>query len=198
MDKKAKHILFKTYWSSTGWKQDRQTEPEDFKYAKSKGLMFDPLTVSHDACVNRIIEITASITPEQVAKAFLSSLSTRRLDWRSGIGSYYIGSLFTPHNYNPAASGYFYKNGKAAYTSYICKTCKELKYGVVGRGNYENEDLNVLNFERIKWGGVRHGDLLYTLFDLEQFAKEQIPNPTELDIKLFKSILNDKLEIPLF
>lgn len=192
MDKKAKDILFKTYWSSAGWiqRQDRVTDPEDFLYAKEKGLMFDPLTISHDECVARIIEIANTITPEQVARSFLSSLSTRRLDWRSSIGSYYIARLFTPHQYTPVESGHFYKDGKLAATSHTCKICQNLKYGVIGWERYVNEDLNVLNFERIKWGGVRHGELLYTLFDLEQFMKEQIPEPTDMDIEIFKDILN--------
>ena len=60
---------------------------------------------------------------------------------------------------------------------------------MIGSEKYENEDLNVLNFERIKWGGVRHGELLYTLFDLEQFAKEEIPEPTKEDVEIFKGIL---------
>lgn len=74
-------------------------------------------------------------------------------------------------------------------TSYTCKICRDLKYGVIGHEDYVNEDLNILNFERIKWGGVRHGDLMYTLFDLEQFSKEQITEPTEIDIEIFKTIL---------
>lgn len=86
------------------------------KKAKEKGVMFDPLTISHDACINRII----------------------------------------------------YQDGKVVHTSYTCKICNNLKYGVIGNEHYLNEDLNVLNFERIKWGGVRHGALIYTLFDLEQ------------------------------
>lgn len=190
MDKKAKTILFKTYWSSTGWKEDRQTDPDDFEYAKAKGLMFAPLNISHDECVGRIVEITNSITSEQVAKAFLSSLSTRRLDWRSGISSYYIGSLFTPHGYCPTGSGHFYEKGKIVHTFYTCKICRELRDGIEGYENYVNVDLNVLNFERIKWGGIRHGDLIYTLFDLEQFSKAQIPEPTDMDIKIFKNILS--------
>lgn len=44
--------------------------------------------------------------------------------------------------------------------------------------------MNVLNFEQIKWGGVRHGKLLYTLFDLEQFMKEKIPEPTSEDAEI--------------
>ena len=190
MDKKAKSILFKTYWSSKGWKDEHTTAPDDFLYAREKGLMFEPLTISHDDCINQIIEIVNSISLEQVVKAFLSSLSTRRLDWRSGIASYYTAKLIIPHKYTPVESGYFYENGKVVSVSYTCSICKNLKYGVIGNENYIKSDLNVLNFERIKWGGVRHGDLLYTLFDLEQFKKEQITEPTEMDIAIFKNILN--------
>lgn len=191
MDKKAKDILFKTYWSSKGWKRDeeRYTDPDDFAYAKEKGVMFDPITISHDDCVKRIIEIRDTITLEQVTKAFLSSLSTRRLDWRSGIASYYMAKNIIPHKYTPVESGHFYNmDGEIVHTSYICEICK--KCGVVGKESYVNEDLNVLNFERLKWGGVRHGQLLYTLFDLEQFRKEQIPEPAKLDLEILKSILN--------
>lgn len=190
MDKKAKDILFKTYWSSKGWKDERDTDPDDYIYAKEKGVMFDPLTISHDDCVNRIIEIANAITSEQVVKAFLSSLSTRQLDWRSGIGSYSIAKLISAHKYKPVESGYSCEDGKIVAVSYTCKICKEIKYGVVGQKHYVNEDLNVLNFERIKWGGVRHGDLIYILFDLEQFAKEKIPEPTKEDIEIFKNILS--------
>ena len=87
MDKKAKKILFNTYWSSKGWKDYRTcyTSPEDFEYAKQKGLMFDRITISHDECVKRVVNLANTITQEQVAKAFLCSLSTRRLDWRSAL-----------------------------------------------------------------------------------------------------------------
>ncbi len=191
MDKKAKNILFQTYWKN-GWigDEDRKTNPIDFAYAKEKGLMFDPLTISHDDCVKRIIEMADKITIEQAAKAFLSSLSTRRLDWRSGIGSYFIAKLFTPHQYTPVVSGHSYENGVIVHTAYTCQICRDLKYGIYGHDFYENEDLNVLNFERIKWGGVRHGDLIYTFFDLEQFAKEQITDPTKEDLEILKGILS--------
>ena len=98
MDKKAKKILFQTYWSSKGWKMDeeRQTSPEDFAYAKEKGVMFDPITISHDECVKRLVELAKSVSMEQVAKGFLCSLSTRRLDWRSAVSSYETAcSLFS-------------------------------------------------------------------------------------------------------
>ena len=190
MDKKAKNILFQTYWKN-GWidSKDIKTNPADFAYAKEKGLMFDPLTISHDKCIEKIFEILPKISEDKVSKAFLSSLSTRRLDWRSGLASYFIAKQLTPHKYTPAESGHSYENGKVVYTSYTCEVCRDLKYGIIGDEDYESEDLNVLNFERIKWGGIRHGQLIYTLFDLEQFCLAEISEPTTEDIAILKSIL---------
>ncbi len=189
MDKKAKKILFQTYWSSKGWKMDeeRQTTPEDFAYAKEKGVMFEPITITHDECVKRLVELAKSVSMEQVAKGFLCSLSTRRLDWRSAVSSYETACSLTEHKYTPVESGHFYEDGGVVGTTYTCGVCSALGCRVFEE--YENDDLNVLNFERIKWGGVRQGELLYTMFDLEQFAKEEIPEPVEEDIVIFRGIL---------
>jgi len=44
------------------------------------------------------------------------------------------------------------------------------------------DDLNVLNFERFKWGGVRHNQPLYALFDLVRFrATRREPGTVNLD-----------------
>jgi hypothetical protein len=89
-------------------------------------------------------------------------LTSKRLDWRSGLGSYANAKrLLTEQN----ISEYFYGYG-------------------------ENNDLNVLNFERIKWGGVRQHNGLYNWLDLELLNKEDIPSPTKQDIEIFKNILN--------
>ena len=189
MDKKAKDILFKTFWKS-GWIDNPKTSKEDFEYAKSKGMMFDPITISHDDCVREICDLSEKIPMDKVSKAFLCSLSTRRLDWRSGIASYFTAKQIIPHSFNKAVSGHGYdKNGNINYTSYTCGVCRDLKYGIIGDEKYIKEDLNVLNFERIKWGGVRHGELLYTLFDLRQFDLEDISEPSEEDIAIFKNML---------
>ncbi|MDM1044832.1 hypothetical protein HX004_07130 [Myroides sp. 1354] len=191
MDKKAKNILFKTYWKS-GWinKKDRHTPPADLAYAKEKGVMFDPRTISHDACLTLIFDILPKISTQHVAKAFLSSLSTRRLDWRSGLSSYFIAKQLTPHQYTKVESGQSLDpHGNVTHISYTCGVCRDSKYGIIGNECYDKVDLNVLNFERIKWGGVRHGDLIYTLFDLEQLQAAVIPDPTTEDIEIFNNIL---------
>lgn len=191
MDKKAKRILFSTYWKN-GWidKKDRNISREDFEYAKSKGLMFDSLSISHDECVERIVELVDCISQHSLAKAFLSSLTARRLDWRSSLSSYAIASNIPKHKYDPQISGTSYENGQPVSHHYTCGICRDAQYGVIGNERYTDEDLNVLNFERIKWGGVRHGELLYTYFDLTQFQQADIPEPSDEDIACFEAILD--------
>jgi hypothetical protein len=164
MDKKAKEILFKTYWSSDGWisNEKRRIEQADFIYAKEKGLMFDTLTISKTELVARIDQIIHSIALKTITDAFICSLTNKRPDWRSGLGSFANAKfLLTNKNVND----YYFGHG-------------------------ENEDLNILNFERIKWGGVRHDTGLYNLLDLELLNMEIIPNPTNQAIDILQSILN--------
>lgn len=132
MDKKAKNILFKTYWKN-GWIDSnlQQVDPADFAYAKSMGLMFDPLTISHDECVEEILAILPAITIEKVINAFLSSLSTRQLEWRSGLASYFIAQQIPPHKYDKVVSGHSYTNGQISHTSYTCGVCPPER-GVIG------------------------------------------------------------------
>jgi hypothetical protein len=65
----------------------------------------------------------------------------------------------------------------------ICPTC----------GAYENrsglEDLNVLSFERLKWGGVRHTGPFYQLFDLSEFQKLPAVKSTPGDRAILRAIL---------
>jgi hypothetical protein len=162
MDKKAKSILFKTYWSSQGWKSQFETDPKDFEYAKSKGLMFDPVSISMEEVKADLKNLLYQIDENKITDGFLSSLTNGRLDWRSALASYFNAKLIL-------------EGKREFYRPEIF--------------NYENEDLNILNFERIKWSGVRHSDLLYNYFDLRLFKQETISKPTESDIQIFKDIL---------
>jgi hypothetical protein len=190
MDKKAKNILFKTYWKN-GWIDKPHTDPADFAYARSKGLMFDPLTITHDEILDKLSAIIPSISTDTIAKAFLSSLSSGRSDLRSGLASLFIAKQLPIHPYGKTETGRSYgQNGQVTHISYTCGICRDSKYGIIGAEAYHNVDLNVLNFERIKWGGIRHGQLDYTLFDLQQLLATDIPEPTAEDVSIFKSILS--------
>lgn len=85
MDKKALKILFDTYWSSKGWKPESEqvTPDEAFLYAKRAGVMFDPERISHDEIIRRALQVVEKINDRVVADAFLSSLSSRRLELES-------------------------------------------------------------------------------------------------------------------
>jgi hypothetical protein len=163
VDKKAKEILFKTYWTSAGWTSDenRKTDPDDFVYAKEKGLMFEPLTISKTELTSKLDKILQAIPLKKITDAFLCSLTNKRLDWRSGLGSYANAKRLLTE---PNISDYYYGHG-------------------------EKQDLNVLNFERIKWGGVRHFSGLYNCLDLELLNKEEVSVPTKQDIDIFRNIL---------
>ena len=138
--------------------------------------MFDPIRLSHQDIVQRAIKIRSKFDPDIIAIAFLASLSTRRLELRSALGSYAVLRHFPHHEHH--------KQRKS------CPVC-----GAYNAPD-EDEDLNVLNFERFKWGGVRHEDPLYATFDLELFRILDPPTPTEADLEIFRNILRAIEAVP--
>lgn len=174
MDRLAQKILFDTYWSANGWKDRRSITEEDFQYAKSKGLMFDDILISHDQTVDWLLEVLAKTDKKKVTDAFLASLSTRQLALRSALGSYALARTFPNHTLLP------FGNTHVPH----CRICGETD------NSQTLTDLNVLNFIRINWGGsVHHTDSLYAAFDLSQLNSAEVPQPTEVDFALFNQIL---------
>jgi hypothetical protein len=169
MDSKALKILFNSYWSSKGWQAREQTSTDDFEYAKSKGMMFDPITLDHNEIIKWFLKVFDETSKKHVVKCFLNSLSIRRLDFRSGLSSYALGRHFPKHSF-------------ATNSNVFCRSC-----GMIERN--EQHDINRLNFERFKWGGVRLSDPLYAAFNLEILNKETIPDPSNEDITIFNGII---------
>lgn len=177
MDKRALKILLDAFWSPAGWKPDASRGPsaEDFEYAKSKGMMFEPQELDHHQAVNDLAATIQKLSRRRVADSFLASLSTRRLDWRSPLGSYAVFQHLPIHA--PVETG---------------KRC-----GICGIYlNQSNEDLNVINFERCKWGGVRHDQVSYALFDLQQFLGTETPQPNAEDGQIFRNIVAAIAAVP--
>lgn len=185
--KKGLEILLNTYWDSKGWK-DGAISKEDFAIAKNEGFMFDyPEYISHDESLKKLDSLLKKIDPVDVANAFLYSLSTRKLEYRSILGSYYFGKAIPKHTiYDPY-------NNMNLHHCYMCgwnawhKNPNEydLKHG-----------LNAFNFERYKFGGVRHEYIDYVIFDIEQFLKLPKVTPNDNDKEILKRILQciNKLE----
>jgi hypothetical protein len=177
-DKRALKILFDTYWSSKGWRSAGtvnwapQTPPSDYSYAHDAGMMFPPSRANHDATVQRVIELRSLIDPRQVGSAFVASLSKGRPAQRSALGSYSVALNMPLHTLTT----------RTGWNSFSCSIC----------GAYEpkgEQDLNVLNFERHKWGGVRHTDPYYIAFDLDRFISEPSDPPSNADKHLLSQIL---------
>ena len=164
MDKKAVKILMNTFWGGGGWKSPRDPfSGDDFEYAKSKGVMFDPLTITHDEIVQRLYHMHKNpLFKERVITAFLHSLSTKKVYLRSALSSWALTRNMPPHTFGERPA--LHANTSA------CGDCNFLR--VQSDEQYINADLNVLNFERMKWGGVRHNWLLYCLMDLELLLQD--------------------------
>ena len=169
-DKRAIKILMNTYWSAAGWRPEPVTSPEDLAYAKSHRVMFDPAFFSHDDAAKAVIQAISASDQANVVHAFIARLGSRRLDLRSGLGSYAVGRHFESHSAN---TGYGRKS---------CSYC--------GTYPVENVDLNVLNFERFKWGGVRHAQPTYIAFDLRLLHDTPLPSPTTDDFVILRGILS--------
>jgi hypothetical protein len=167
-DKKALKILVEAYWSSNGWKNG-VINTEDFSYAKHKGFMFDPIEISHDELINKINSLVAELNILDLSNAFLFSLSTRKLEYRSAIGSFVIAKSMPLHTFGQVLNNKF------------CGICGEYEHIKIDR--------NVLNFERYKWGGVRHLSPEYILFDLTQFRNLPPVTPTEGDYRILSEII---------
>lgn len=176
-DKKAKKILFNYFWKN-GWIDDKKMviNNDDFLYAKEKGLMFDfsDEIINHDDLIKNINYILKDIDFDNTVQAFLCSLSTRALNLRSFISSYYLAKKIPFHNY--------------LNNNEYCNEC--YKYYVLG-DNFNLKYRNVYNFEKFKWGGVRLEYLSYIYFDLCEFKKLNFNelNPTKEDIQIFNNIL---------
>src|SRR5262249_46195244 len=171
VDRRALKVLFDTYWTPTGWRDQnsRSTPAEDLNYAKQAGVMFDPIRLSHDDIVKRTMAAGRGRETQNVADGFIVSLSSRRLELRSALGSFAVLRHFPRH--------------PAPRQRDACPVC-----GVYNRVA-EVEDLNVLNFERFKWGGVRHDQPLYASMDLQLFQEHPRIDPTAGDVAVFKDLL---------
>jgi hypothetical protein len=89
VDKRALRILLDAFWSPAGWNSEASRGPsiDDFDYAKSQDMMFDPVMLDHKQAQIELRKAIQQLDRRRVADAFLASLSTRRLDLRSPLRS---------------------------------------------------------------------------------------------------------------
>ena len=166
----ARKPLMKMFWSAQGWRgQPVLPAPPDLARAVAAGVMFDQKrSASHDEWVTQARKAAARTSAQETGDAFLESLSSRRLDLRSALGSYAVAGTIPEHAESIPAD------------QACCTVCNQYPD--------PEEDLNVLNFERFKWAGVRRTNVRYIAFDLEQFARAPRQGPNTTDLKLANTI----------
>ena len=170
--------LLNSFWSSNGWNDPPQwPDAAEMSRAVERGVMFaETRTLDHDGWVQAVRDVATKVSPHEVEEGFLASLTSRRLDLRSALSSYMIARVLPDHDFQDSPGG-------------ECSIC----------GLYEGadpEDLNVLNFERFKWGGVRRDDPTYVAFDLEQLLRAPRLPATDEDIALGRAILATLAGLP--
>lgn len=175
--------ILKDFYRSRGDEQFTDEQAADFELAKAEGYMFDfPAQITHDETMERLADALLKITPEAVGNAFLYSLSTRRLEYRSALGSYYTAIAIPPHEFSPNKYG-------------CCEVCgwRQWKSPPQDRGLRYILDMqytpNHFNYFRYQFGGLSNIDLNYALFDLEQFLKLPPVTPCDEDREILKRIL---------
>jgi len=180
-DERALQILFNAYWEpGKGWRRMPAATPSDLAYAKAAGYMFDSVRWSHEEVITGVISAARSLSRREVALAFISSLATRRLEYRSALASYAKFHEFPYHERQPRPGTF-------------AETCTQCSWALMPDSD---QDLNGLNFERYKWGGVRHDDPLYALLDLREFRRLQKPEGCEEGAGILKRILATAAELP--
>ena len=173
MDKKAIEILTKDFkYYEDGF---RTSTPEKFEYAKSKGLMFDKIQITHNSAIHELFEVFEEIEEEKVINNFFASLSTRRLDLRSGISAYMIAKNFPNHNFIHSKE------------HSCCPIC-----GDYGYNSIPLYDLNIVNHFRFKNGAFlpMNYSPIHLTFCLKQIIKEETLTPTNTDIQIFDEVID--------
>jgi len=171
-DKKSKTIILKAYWGSGGWKTPPQFSENDVAHLRRTGYLFRSTPLTHDEAICRLLRARDALSKSAVVNAFVASLSTRELEYRSPLGSYAHALHLIEHAFEPVEHLH----------SKFCATC--------GLPPRVTADLSILNFERLKWGGVRHDEITFEMFDLEQLAEQEPRVPTQADWESLARILD--------
>lgn len=188
---KGKRILLKTFWPSDGSTYKDPTQ-EEFDLAVREGYMFGQTrNFTHEETLLELREAVARIDPADVANAFLYSLSTRDLEYRSAMGSYYYAKAIPEHMPNSdRRCGYC--GWMEGYCDFRVEKTKYREGPWMPRYTIENAS----NFERHKFGGRNHNQAQFALFDLTQFLKLPRVTPTAEDRRMLRELLDSIAELP--
>lgn len=177
--------LFALY-KGTRWSELKVSE-EELSVAKRQGYLFDyPNFESHSESLNRRHDLLSKIDPKDIANAFLFSLSTRKLEYRSALGSYYYLNAVPEHDFMKS------HNETLAAAGVHCYLCGWYAWETIPIRQSIESGYNFYNWLRYKYGGSPIGSMTinYALFDMERFLELPKVIPTEEDKRIFIEILS--------
>lgn len=173
-DRRARKILFERYWSPKGWKHPpSEPSPEDLDYALRQGVLFPKEDLTHDAAVERLERAKALVPRSAVLEGFVASLTSRRVEDRPALASWFAVQRFSSHAYVGGAP---------------CARC-----GMFAQWRH---DFGATNFARLKWGALPRLFVVDHAFVLERFVAEDHPPPTPEDHALLRALLDAAHAVP--
>lgn len=181
-DKKALKILLSDDFIQ------KKLSIEDIQYCKEKGLMFDPINKTHDEIIEWIFKEKEKCQKIHYTNLFIASLSTNRMDLRSGLSVYAIVQTFPKHTF------VLRENQQLSNVS-PCKICSYYPKAI-------NVDLSNSNLYRFLIGGLLTHQIYDYAFYLEQHNILSDIEPSDEDFRIFSDILeviidSDEKETPI-
>lgn len=154
----------------TKYAEENCISAEDRRFLLEKGLGFDFVSMTHDRALDRCFSFYKNIDKNNIVAAFLSSLSSARLDYRSGLSAFAIMQTMPVHSFSPNQASF-------------CKICSATQ-------EEQHFDLTALNRIRFFDGSLSVYKTPYEIsFFLEQHSRLESVQPNEDDFLIFNKII---------
>lgn len=179
-DKKALALLKKYYLP---YKAEGQPSDTDRENAVKSGVIVPDTAMTHDEIVSEIKALSERISLESAAKAFLHSLSSGDMRYRSAISSLMWARALPEHE--------FISNGveKTEWRTTSCVVCG-CSHGLDTKENVDWNEYNVFRYLPPKQYGREPNFTCaeYVLNDLREFEKLPAVEPCDEDYRILNGI----------
>ena len=170
-----------SFYTESGFRPGRS---KDFAFAKAEGLMFDNIKMTHDDGITWLLDVREHVSKQKATDLFISSLSNRRLDLRSGLSAFAMAQFFPGHTLD----------NKDDWSHY-CRICGDHSYDL-----QQERELNLYNYKRFASGGYEsmNSSPVALAFYLDQTNRLDHFKPTSADIDIWSGIKDVLLNTSAF
>ncbi|MBQ3920476.1 MAG: immunity 26/phosphotriesterase HocA family protein [Oscillospiraceae bacterium] len=179
----TKVTLLKKYYLS--YRPNEKLSASDMANAVKKGLLLPPAAMTHDEIIAEIKTLSARISVEAAAKAFLYSLSSGDMRYRSAISSLLWAKALPEHELRSDGVE------RTEWRTPSCMICGCV-HGFTGAEEIDPNEYDVFRYLPPKQYG-REPDFTsaeYVLNDLREFEKLPDAEPKDEDFRILGSMLS--------